>query len=49
MDEVAALQARLEELTTQLESMEMDIKKFTTNTSRVMPHSQIVPQNLMPI
>ncbi|XP_062513614.1 coiled-coil domain-containing protein 22 homolog [Corticium candelabrum] len=34
-DEVAALQARLEDLTVQLEKMEMDIKKFTTNTSRM--------------
>ena len=32
---MAALQARLEDLTVQLEKMEMDIKKFTTNTSRV--------------
>jgi hypothetical protein len=36
-DEVAALTARLEDLTAQVDSMEMDIKKFTTNSSRVIP------------
>jgi hypothetical protein len=35
-DEVAALTARLEDLTAQVDSMEMDIKKFTTNSSRMI-------------
>lgn len=34
-DEVNALRAHLEDLTGQLERMELDIKKFTANMGRV--------------
>eukprot|EP00118_Oscarella_pearsei_P001418 m.7394 g.7394 ORF g.7394 m.7394 type:complete len:622 (+) comp18556_c0_seq1:19-1884(+) len=34
-DEVASLQAKLDELTSKLESMDIDIKKFTVNSARI--------------
>ena len=40
-DEVSELQTRLDELTSKLESMDIDIKKFTVNAARVRNSQKI--------